>query len=184
MFAHPMGMANPAAALAEGTGLALKSQDPLHHSSAVALGSTEIHELMGPPDRGHHRALDPFDGRGLLLQLANQALHQLRIIGSGASESTSSEQALAGGSGCEEEGKAFDSLACGHRWVQKFLILAGGTSAASFPGCPNGIDVQQVATGHDSLDGPGVADVRERIPGEYDEICHLTRGNQSQRIDA
>ena len=80
MFAHPVGMANPAAALAESAGLTLKSQDPLHHSNAVALGRTEIHELMGPPDRGHHRAFDPLDGRGLLLQLANQAVHQLDLF--------------------------------------------------------------------------------------------------------
>ena len=91
MFAHPMGMANPAAALAESAGLTLKSEDPLHQSSAVALGSPEIHELMGPPDHGHHRAFDPLDGRGLFLQLANQAVHQLPIIGRGRSEGAPSE---------------------------------------------------------------------------------------------
>src|SRR3954465_9990843 len=133
MFAHPVGMANPAAALAESAGLILKCQDPLHHSSAVALGRTEIHELMGPPDRGHHRAFDLLDGRGIFLQLADQAVHQLAIIGRGTSESTSSEQALAGGSGREEEGEAFDSLGCWHRWVQKSLMLGGGTPAARLP---------------------------------------------------
>ena len=71
MFAHPVGMANPAAALTKSAGLPLKSQDPVHHSSTVALGCTEIHELMDPPDGGQHRGFDPLDGGGLLLQPAN-----------------------------------------------------------------------------------------------------------------
>ena len=71
MFAHPVGMADPAAALTKSAGLPLKSQDPVHHSSTVALGCTEIHELMSPPDGGHHRGFDPLDRRGLLLQPAN-----------------------------------------------------------------------------------------------------------------
>jgi hypothetical protein len=175
MFTDAVGMADPAAALAESSGLTLKSQDPLHHSIAVALGGTEIHELMGSPDRWHRGRLGPFDGRGLLLQLANQMLHQLLIIGSEASQGASSQQALAGGSGGEEEGEAFDSLGCGHRWVQKGLMFGGSTPAAPLPGCPDGIDVQQVTTEHDGLDRPGVADVGKRIPGEDNEVCHLAR---------
>src|SRR3954470_53954 len=184
MFAHPVGMTNPAAALAESAGLTLKPQDPLHHSTGVALGSTEIHELMCPPDRGHHRPFNSFDGRGLLLQLADQAVPQLPIVRRGTSESLPSEKALAGGSGGEEKGEAFDSLGRGRRWVQKSLMLGGASPAAPLPGCPNGIDVQQVTTGHDGLDGPGVTDVGKRILGEYDEICHLARGNQAERIEA
>src|SRR4051812_13332236 len=125
MFADPVGVANPAAALVESTGLTLKSQDPLHHPTAVPLGSTEIHQLMGPPDRGHYCAFDLFDSRGLLLQLANQAVLQLSIIRRGTGERTSSKQALAAGSGGEEEGEACDSLGYGHRWVQKSLMLGG-----------------------------------------------------------
>jgi len=117
-----MRMADPAAALAKSAGLALKSQNPLHHSSGVAVGSTEIHQLMGPPDCGHHGTFDPFDGRGLLLQLANQPVSQLPVIRRGASESTSSEQPLASRSGGEEERESFDSLGRGHRLVQRSLM--------------------------------------------------------------
>ncbi len=134
---------------------------------------------MGPPDRGHHRALDPFDGRRLLLQLADQTLHQLLLIGSRASEGASSQQALAGGSGGEKEGEALDSLGCGHRWVQKGLMFGGGTPAAPLPSCPDGIDVQQVTTGHDGLDRPGVTDVGKRIPSEDNEVGHFAGSNQS-----
>ena len=114
MFAHPVGMADPAAALTESAGLTLKWQNPVHHSSTVALGRTEIHELMGPPDGGHHRAFDPLNGRGFRVQLENQALPQLAIIGRRGSKGAPSEQALAGGSGCEEERESLDSLGCRH----------------------------------------------------------------------
>jgi hypothetical protein len=69
---------------------------------------------MGPPDGGHHRGFDPLDGRRFLVQLANQALPQLAIIGRRGSKGAPSEQALAGGSGCEEERESLDSLGCRH----------------------------------------------------------------------
>ena len=136
MFADAVGMADPAAALAESSRLTLKSQDPLHHATAVA-GSIEIHQFMGPPDCGYRRPLSPFDGRGLLPQLASQMLHQLFIIGSRAGQGASSQQALAGGSRGEEEGEAIDTLGCGGRWVQKGLMPWGSTPAARLPGCPD-----------------------------------------------
>jgi hypothetical protein len=124
VLADAVGVADPAAALAEGSGLPLEREDAFQSPPPGALITRlEIQQLVGSPDRWHHGRIHDLR----LGDLLDQALDQVFLVGRGLTQSPARQHPLPGWRrGKEEDQPVYAFLGMG-RCGQRSL---GGTRLA------------------------------------------------------
>jgi hypothetical protein len=120
-----MSMPNPTAALAECPRPALQREHPLDDLIATGLSvGGKIEQLVRPPDRRHHRALESAVAPELIQQLILQPANQCSVIRRWPIEQAARQDTLPGTGRGKKEGEPVHALAQRDR-IQKDLIRKG-----------------------------------------------------------